>query len=302
MKTFYNTLFDQDDHTCFADSAYGNTLYPVAEVDEAEPYYEKLQYFSINPMTPGATRADANVVKYRNFLIEFDNLSLEDQLKHVKLMKMPYSTVTFSGNKSYHFIISLETPLKNRDIYDQAIKWIYNILGNGVDTKNKNPSRFSRVPGGTNLKTSAEQELIKVNGRIKNEKLQAWIMAHPECEPQAVPDYEKVTPSDQADYILLSTWTRYLLDNGIYEGKRNDTFYKMAYDFQDAGYTLEEALSEVFSHPNVISDLSPDEIKRCFCSAYKQRSSFQYEESTSYEAHHALTSTRSVSRDIDDPR
>lgn len=282
IPSFYSTLFDPEDNTCFADSAYGNTLYPVAEVDEVEPYYKKLQYFSINPMAEGTTRADANVVKYRNFLIEFDGLSLEDQLKHVKHLKMPYSAVTFSGNKSYHFIISLEVPLESRKHYDFVARWIYNILGNGVDTKNKNPSRFSRVPNGTNQKTQAEQSLCKVTKRIDNNSLEAWLLAHPEHQPEAKPQYEYVPPSEVADYMLLSRWTRYLLDNGIYEGKRNDTFYKMAFDFQKAGYSLEEALSEVFSHPNVISDLPQDEIMRTFSSAYGSHLAYEIK-TDSYE-------------------
>jgi hypothetical protein len=268
-------------------------LFNIAAADPNHPIYRELQYFSVNPMK-GDGRADDNVTKYRNFLIEFDKIALEQQIKGVAECGMPYSTATFSGSKSIHYIISLEEALPNRELYDFVVEWIYNILEPySVDTQTKNPSRFSRVPGGTNEKiyyqvdesgqqiedkrgypiedhrSYLEQKLLKVNGRVPNDKLQAWLLAHPECQPKPKV-YDRTTKlSDTADASLLSNWTRHLLANGIHNGKRNAEVFKMGFDFIKCGFSLEEACSYFCQHAKNLGDFTIGEAEMALQSAYK---------------------------------
>lgn len=267
ITKFYNTIFDPEDETCFAQDAFGTALFQVEAAKPEEPIYKTLQYFSINPMH--TSRADRNVVKYRNFLVEFDDITIEEQFKIVASMNMPFTTATYSGNKSVHFIISLEEPLENRALYDFSAKWIYNILGDKVDEKNKNPSRFSRVPGGINAKTDKEQKLLKVRSRVKNSTLERWIEQFPDHMPNtSTTAQQTVALSDEANPALLSGWTRHLLQYGIYEGKRNDQWFKMGFNFIEAGFSLEEALSYVKENADCLGDFSFGEIATCFKSAY----------------------------------
>lgn len=290
ISKFWTTLFDEGDITCLARNKFGTQLFNVKAADPSHPIYRELQYFSICPMK-GDGRADDNVTKYRNFLIEFDNIPLEEQIKGVKKVGMPWSTMTFSGSKSFHFIISLETPLVDRDVYDFVVEWIYNILTPyGVDTQTKNPSRLSRVPGGTNEKEMpifdeegkkvlengkpklrlmyAEQKLMKVQGRIKNEDLENWLLAHPECRPSPAVYDRTVVLSDHADPTMLSSWTRHLLENGIHNGKRNAEVFKMGFDFIRCGFSLEEALA-YYQNNSHQSDFSMSEVETAITSAYK---------------------------------
>ena len=64
-KDFYNILFDKDEHTCFSRDTYGNTSYEVSE-----GLFDKSQFFTINPLIKGRTRAGSNVKRYRNLLFE----------------------------------------------------------------------------------------------------------------------------------------------------------------------------------------------------------------------------------------
>jgi len=68
-KQFYETLFDNDEWTCFADKgAKSVRTYPAI----SKGLKEENEYFSINPMRPQSTRSGSNVSVLRNILVEID--------------------------------------------------------------------------------------------------------------------------------------------------------------------------------------------------------------------------------------
>lgn len=157
---FFEVLFDKDDYTCFSPNKYGTSVGAwVADV----------QFFSINPMH--TSRLDANVTKYRNLLIEFDKVPLEEQLELCKTI--PYSTLLFSGGKSYHAIISLETPLETESQYRVLAEKIYDKVPQ-ADRTVKNPSRFSRAPNYMR-DTGMRQTIIDVKTRVPTEHVFSWL-------------------------------------------------------------------------------------------------------------------------------
>src|ERR1700678_1605238 len=113
---FLSRLFEVDECTCFSDIPKGTNITAV-------PIQEKITaFFSINPMDPTKTRADSSVLKYRNILVEMDHMPLEQQDQYIVEIGMPYSTAVFSGSKSIHYIISLETELQDEQIYRSMVK------------------------------------------------------------------------------------------------------------------------------------------------------------------------------------
>ena len=282
LESFYATLFDPGQETCFSEHARGTSLYPVDDIVSKYFNYERLQYFSINAMKD--KRADSNVVCFRNVLIENDKVPVLEQIAMVKALGLPYSTCTHSGNKSMHFIVSLETPLDNRDLYNFVVQWIYNIINHDLpddkkfDTSTRNASRFSRVPGGTNVKRDDNgkvyhckpQKLMQVLGRVPDSVMESWLLSHEHLKP-VVKQYDDIVPSETANPLLLKKWTSFLLDEGINSGKRNNSFYEMAFDFIQAGYkTPEEAISFVVSEAKHLGDFPLAEIDTAFRSAYKR--------------------------------
>lgn len=157
MEEFLNVLFNKNEQTCFSKNCYNVDL-------NSKPLRNDI-FFSINPMQ--TSRADANVTCFRNFLIELDNMPLEKQIAHVT-SKLPADLITsivYSGSKSYHFIISLETPMNSIDEYRNVAKRLHTLFPE-ADSTSKNPSRFSRLPFRIRPDTKVEQSLIRLNGRI----------------------------------------------------------------------------------------------------------------------------------------
>jgi len=204
-QEFFETLFDKDEQISVCQTVYSCSL---TLRDEREPG----EFFIINPLSGG--RKDENVTKYRNFLFEIDGSSLKDQLVLVeKKIALPYSTLVFSGNKSFHWIVSLETPLVEKRSYDFVFQWILNIIGT-ADPQTKNPSRLSRYPEVVRKDTDKMQRLVYVHGRINNDTLMAWLEKFPEHTPILKPinkSHSHGTGStDRAAIIELVDW--YVMD------------------------------------------------------------------------------------------
>lgn len=186
---FYNTLFDQDDHTCFGTwrkyesfSGCNESLIGQEGIWDRRIHscfdktFWKKEYLVINPMRFGSTRSIENITKFRSFLVEMDNHTIDEQKQIIKDKGMPWSTAVYSGGKSIHFIISLETPVTGEE-YRRIARKIYDameIKSLKEDQGNKNASRFSRCPNAFRRNKRAYQHLLKVNGRIPNQVLFDW--------------------------------------------------------------------------------------------------------------------------------
>lgn len=147
-------------------------------------------FFCINPVTKGqnlntktkaqSIRADINVVEYRNFLFEIDSLNLktQEQLVSYLVTVFPIRTVTYSGGKSYHIIVSLADSLPfvpqtadgiqaYKDLWtgiaDKLERLSNDFLGTNqplFDPSTKNCSRLSRIPGAMRIENGVKQDLV----------------------------------------------------------------------------------------------------------------------------------------------
>lgn len=241
MKDFYKTLFDLGENTCFAQTVY------ETEINNAmQGNYDDEQYFCINPLN--GPRKDANVYIFRNILLEFDKDSREKQLE--RLMQVPYTTLVWSGGKSHHAIISLETPCATRAEYDALVRRIHARVPD-ADHSTKNPSRLSRTPF---CVQRPEQRLLQVRSRISTLELENWL------GPALV---ELKTEQQSRKSLGISAWTRYFLKYGSNPGQRNSDLFKAACDMLRHGYAQEE----VQELAGEVLDLPYYEIKACVASA-----------------------------------
>lgn len=242
-----------------------------------EPYHTKSTdkpYFSfdgvftcINQLS--GNRKDDNVSVFRNFLVELDNTPIAQQQKLITDLNMPFSTATFSGNKSIHFIISLEHPLIDKDQYDDTAYMLYQVIP-GIDKSNKNCSRFTRTAGALR-DGDKEQTLVSINKRIPNDVFFDWLYAfkpkermqwsHEDIDMSTLPIGQKGKLSKSTIEILSKT--------EIPKGERNQTLYKIACDFKNNNYSKEELIGTLL-WIKLFNTLDSKEITMTIDSAYQR--------------------------------
>jgi len=102
-------------------------------------------FVRINPFKPNLySGSDNDVMAYRHVLVEFDQKPKAEQEQLLRSSGLPISVLIDSGGKSIHAWVRVDAP--NRKEWDARRDLIYSSIP-GVDPKNKNPSRFSRLPG-----------------------------------------------------------------------------------------------------------------------------------------------------------
>ena len=116
-------------------------------------------YVGVNPMKIGGVH-DADVTSFRHALLEFDSLGIGEQWTLYRESNLPCTAVILSGGKSLHAWVRIDA--KDRREYDERVRMLYSQFdGYGLDSKNKNPSRLSRLPNCERF--SKRQELIALN-------------------------------------------------------------------------------------------------------------------------------------------
>lgn len=286
-------MFDEGEYTCFAKYAKGTKVFPVSDHANVLNW---VQYFTINPLCKdkdlnpteeyhdknSPRRADANVIAYRNFLIEIDNTGIQDQYSFIREFDVPYSTLVYSGGKSLHFIVSLENECKDLEEYTKLAYRFYkalNVCRPGlIDSANKNPSRLSRFPSVKRESNGKEQMLCQVNKRVEKADFEAWIDSKIGTEvetyknPVNSTSYYNYIRRSREKYGLssfkssLSGFTLNLLMVGAEKGNRNTSVFKAACDFARCGYSEDEAFDKIIE----VIDLSNEEITRTIKSAYNK--------------------------------
>jgi hypothetical protein len=102
-------------------------------------------YLGVNPMKQDGRGRDTDVTNYRHCLLEFDNLSLEEQWLLYTQSNLPCAAVIYSGARSLHAWVKINA--KDRAEYNERVNLVYNHFATyKPDPHNKNPSRFSRCP------------------------------------------------------------------------------------------------------------------------------------------------------------
>ena len=255
---FFFLLFDGHDGFCVSKNVLGTKVYEgdMEFCDDFNDY----QFFSINALTK--KRKDENVTSFRNILLEFDDISLRDQLALINTI--PKSTVVFSGGKSYHVIISLVNPCKNREEYNKLVKRIYDKVPQ-ADKQAKNPSRFSRTPEAIR-DNGKKQDLIYVGKRITDAELNQWL--GPEPKEEAKEEYIKIPVGKGR---ILKGTTSYFLEFGAEPGSWNKDLFLAAMDMSRSGIPDSEIYERLYKITGKLDNSDHRTIKSALYNAKKER-------------------------------
>lgn len=250
MKSFLEILFDPAERVCASVDDRGTALMPR---DNASSDH---QFISVNPFRPGSSRADRNVAVYRSFLVEFDGMPIEKQIPHAVEIGLPWSTVVFSGKKSYHFVVSLAQPLDNEKAYRTVFDQIRRAVP-GVDRANCNPSRFTRFPGHLREETEKLQYCPMTHrGRVPTAAFLAWLEsrgAKPRELKKRIADEVRLRrslfPSSGPRAPHSSRTGRFLRYGASAPGASHREAMQAAFDLAGCGYLPEEVESMLEKAP-----------------------------------------------------
>lgn len=145
---------------------YDDISYAIGDYD-----HKAGAWIRFNPFN-GEGVTNANVTDFRYALVECDDISLEKQYSLIKQMQLPVACLVHSGGKSIHAIVKVNAI--DKEEYAKKIQFLYQACeksGLKIDTKNKNPSRLSRMPGIE--RNGKKQYLIATN--IGCESWDKWI-------------------------------------------------------------------------------------------------------------------------------
>lgn len=176
INTFFETLFRPGEKICVTKDQRGTALFDWRDAE----IITKAEFFCVNPSVSG--RKNVNVTAHRNILVEFDAIPLDEQAAYVAGIGMPFTTCVFSGNKSFHYVISLAQDV-SKETYKEIVKQVHAAVGAPVDKSCKNEARLSRFPNRMRRDTGRLQSLVSVGDPVDNAALIAWVRARGVAEP-----------------------------------------------------------------------------------------------------------------------
>lgn len=219
---------------------------------------------ALNPIK--GYREDSNCTAFRNFLVEMDYGSNQEQLAYVQRMGMPYSAAIFSGNKSIHFLLSLDTDLPSESVYRLLSEWILTIM-TLADQQTKNPSRSIRIPGAFR-EPGKQQILLDYKGPVKLSDLSDWLKKYPDQKPK---EKQRVIVSDKQLLDLVRPWIAELLCiKGIHPPGRNKQWFVVGVEFALAGADEDDTIETLRQFFQPDRDFKEREWETTLRSAFKK--------------------------------
>lgn len=174
--------FKKDDHFIPSRGVYDRTVAEIlkslkkGKLDDAigTPNEESGGYIRINPLD-GKGVKDVNVADFRYALVESDGMEIEKQVAIYHKLELPIACIVHSGGKSAHAIVKVYA--SDIDEYHKRVDFLFEVCAkNGlpVDRQNRNPSRYSRMPG---LMRNGKKQFIidRTCGKPSWEEWEDWI-------------------------------------------------------------------------------------------------------------------------------
>ena len=226
----------------------------------------------INPID-GDSRSDDNVTAYRNFLIEIDDLPLKDQPMIIKESGLPFSACVFSGNKSFHWVVSLEKSLPNIETYRHYAKWLIATVKN-ADKGTFPPSKGLRFPGFIRPETGKEQKLIHLKSRISFNTLQRYLSSHVDKMPRYEVQVQEASIDESIDakdkVRMMSDWVLQGIASGFtFDEGRNNRWYSVGFEFGKVGLDKTDMFSVLSPLFTPDRDFSTSEWRSALTSGWK---------------------------------
>ena len=143
-------------------------------------------YIRINPLD-GHGDGNSNVTRFANALIESDEDDIETQYAIYRKLELPIRFLVHSGHHSLHAIVKVDA--LNISEYRERVTFLYAFCSkNGlhVDEANKNPSRYSRMPG-VRRDDQWQRIVARDMGKRSWEEWREWVEEENDTLPEEEP-------------------------------------------------------------------------------------------------------------------
>jgi hypothetical protein len=138
-----------------------DSKYEKAIATRFDDWDESLPLFAINTVSNfGDSRKLENCNSWNRFLIEFDNISLNEQTIILRRNLDKISMGVYSGNKSIHMIVYLSNPPSTKEEYRFVHEYLIEKHFRGADSQCKDALRLSRTPNAIRYENGKEQQLL----------------------------------------------------------------------------------------------------------------------------------------------
>lgn len=162
-------------------------------------------YVRINPCLD-ESGSDHGVAAFRHVLVEMDEKSKDEQWTILKESKLPMSVVIDSGGKSLHGWVRVDAA--NKEEWAERRDIVYRHLeAMGIDPKNKNASRFSRLAGV--MRGGNEQKLLAINvGSVNWEAFTDYLESQDMPQEFTLESIISYDPLNDPDNLIGDRWIR----------------------------------------------------------------------------------------------
>lgn len=118
-------------------------------------------WIRFNPLDGDGVKNE-NITDFRFALVECDTLPIEQQKELIVQLQLPVACLVSSGKRSVHAITHIDAATLEE--YQKRVEFLYAFCkdhGLLIDKANKNPSRYSRMPGV--MRGENRQQLLRTN-------------------------------------------------------------------------------------------------------------------------------------------
>ncbi len=162
-------------------------------------------YVRVNPCLD-ESGSDHGVAAFRHVLVEMDEKTKDEQWTILKESKLPMSVVIDSGGKSLHGWVRVDAA--NKEEWSERRDVVYRHLeAMGIDPKNKNASRFSRLAGV--MRDGNEQKLLAINvGSVNWEAFTDYLESQDMPQEFTLESIIGYDPENDPDNLIGDRWIR----------------------------------------------------------------------------------------------
>jgi len=163
-------LWDDNEHILIAENV--RTIDPIRPAREFSEQPTG-QFCCANSFKPGTSRRKDNVARWHTWIVEFDEIPIDEQRKLLVNSGVPHTLRVFSGNKSLHTFIRVAEDVSPEE-WAEIAEALKRSFPNADGKVLCDAARLCRTPNG--MRDNGKRQAVEfVDHRIQIKDLKKWL-------------------------------------------------------------------------------------------------------------------------------